>query len=68
MYGLIREHIEKFDAFAVHYFLQKKLTKNNTIFQTRYHNFHILQFTEIGLHLSESQINCASSDVQHFDL
>jgi len=49
-------------------FYEKKFTENNTIFQTRYHNFRILQVTEMGLRLSESQINCASSDVQHFDL
>ena len=45
-----------------------KFTENNTVFQTRHNNFHILQFTEMRLHLSESQINCASSDVQHFVL
>ena len=57
-------HVEKFDAFAVHNnFLQKTFKENNTVFQTRHHNFRIRQFTEMGLRLSESQINCASSNV-----
>ena len=34
--------------------------ESNTAFQTMRHNFRILQFTEMGLHLSESLISCAS--------
>jgi len=49
------------------FFYEKNFTEN-TVFQTRHHNFRTLQFTEMGLCLSESQISCASSDVQHFVL
>ena len=45
-------------------FYELKITENNTVFQTTHHDFHVLQFTEMGLHLSESLINCASSDMK----
>jgi len=57
------------DKFTVHYyFFTKKFIENNTIFQTTDHNFRILQFTRMGLCLSELLLSCASSDVQHFVL
>ena len=49
-------------------FFTKKIVQKNTVFQTRHHNFCILHFTEMGLRLSESQINCTLSDVQYFVL
>ena len=60
-------HIKNFVTFTVHLiFLRIKITENNIVFQTTHHNFCILQFTEIGLHLSDSLINGASGDVQDF--
>jgi len=47
----------------------KKIMENNIVFQTTHHNFCILQFTRyVGLHLSESLISCALSDVRHLFL
>jgi len=59
-------HIKIFDTFTV--ILQKKITENNTAFQTMHRNFPTLWFMEMGLRLSESLMSCASSVVQHFVL
>ena len=47
-------------------FYELKIMENNIVFQMMHHNFHIRQFVEIGLHLSESLINYASGDMQDF--
>ena len=60
-------HIKNCDTFTVHLmFYELKIMENNTVFQTMHHNFHVHQFVEIELHLSESLINCSSGDMQDF--
>ena len=64
-YGLLMEleHVSKHLTHLLYIIFAKKLRKINC--QTMNHNFCILQLMEMGLHLSESLINYASSDLQH---